>query len=243
MSGEPMLAKESSPARLIIADDHDLIRSGLRSMLARQPDLEVVGEAANGRKALELCRQLHPDLVLMDIRMPEMDGLTVTDAIKQEFPTTVVLIVTSHESFDYLLEAIKVGAAGYILKEATQHELTTAVRKVLGGESLLDPQLVTQVLKQLGSKAREEEEKFAEPPAKPPEKREEPLLLETFTPREIEVLRLLTRGQPNRQIAQDLLVSVSTVKLLIRSLIKKLGVSDRVQAAVRAVELGLLPPK
>ena len=241
MNGEPMLAKESSPARLIIADDHDLIRSGLRSMLARQPDLEVVGEAANGRKALELCRQLRPDLVLMDIRMPEMDGLTATDAIKQEFPTTVVLIVTSHESFDYLLEAIKVGAAGYILKEATQHELTTAVHKVLGGESLLDPQLITRVLKQLGSK--EEEEKFAERSAKPPEKREESLLPETFTPREIEVLRLLTRGQPNREIAQNLLVSVSTVKLIIQSLIKKLGVSDRVQAAVRAVELGLLPPK
>ncbi len=243
MNDEPSSANERSPVRLIIADDHDLVRSGLRSMLARQPDLEVVGEATNGQEALELCRRLQPDLVLMDVRMPEMDGLAATHAIKQEFPTIIVLIVTSYQNFDYLLEAIKVGAAGYILKDATQHELTTTVRKVLSGESLLDPQLVTQVLKQLGGKAQEEEEKSAEPTHKPPEKREEPLLPETFTSREVEVLRLLVRGQTNREIAQNLLLSVSSVKLHLRSLIKKLGVSDRVQAAVRAVELGLIPPE
>ncbi len=237
MNDEPPPTKGSSPARLIIADNHDLIRSGLTSMLARQPDLEVVGEATNGREALELCRRLRPDAVLMDVRMPKMDGLAATRALKQEFPTIIVLIVTSYENFDYLLEALKAGAAGYILKDATQQELTAAVRKVLGGDSLLDPQLAAQLLRQLGGKAQEEE-KFAAPP---PEKCKELLLPETFTPREVEVLRLLAQGHTNQEIAQNLLVSVGTVKISIRRIIAKLEVSDRVQAAVRAVELGLLP--
>lgn len=243
MNGGSLPAEDPSPARLIIADDNHLIRFGLRGMLAKQPDLEVVGEAEDGRQALELCRRLRPDLVLMDVRMPGMDGLAATYALKQEFPTLIVLIVTSYENFNYLLEAIKVGAAGYILKDTTQHELTTTLRKVLGGETLLEPQLVTQVLKQVGSQAQEEEGYFAEHSAKPPEKHEEPLFAETFTPREIEVLRLLVQGHTNREIAQNLLVSVSSVKLDLRRLIKKLGASDRVQLAVRAIELGIIPPE
>src|SRR3712207_1836906 len=141
----------TSPARLIIADDHDLVRDGIRAMLAREPDLEVVGEAKDGEEALELCRSLRPDLVLMDVRMPKMDGLAATREIKAESPKTTVLIVTTHENPDYLLDAVKAGAAGYVLKESTRAELTSAVRSVLGGESPLDQDLAMRLLRRLAN--------------------------------------------------------------------------------------------
>jgi DNA-binding NarL/FixJ family response regulator len=121
--------------RLVIADDHHLVRRGLRSMLAGEPDLEVVGEAENGREALELCRELRPDLVLMDVRMPQMDGLQATRAIKGELPATNILMVTTHESPEYLVEALKTGAAGYVLKDASRRQLIDAIRRVVNGES------------------------------------------------------------------------------------------------------------
>lgn len=129
-----MSGKGAVSIRLLIADDHALVRSGLRSMLQREPGIEIVGEARNGREAVELCRSLRPDLVLMDVRMPEMDGLEATRAIKQEFPETAVLMVTMHENRDYMLEATKAGAAGYVLKDASRNELISAVRRVAGDE-------------------------------------------------------------------------------------------------------------
>ena len=206
-------------------------------MLDRQPDVEIVGEAENGLEALELCRRLRPDLVLMDVRMPKMNGLQATQAIKQEFPTTSVLIVTSHEDPDYLFEAIKAGCAGYVLKEAGQEELTTAIRKVLDGESLLDPQLSAQLLRRMVDEAQKKDE---EPTEASPEERKEALLSQPLSQREAEVLGLVAKGQTNRQIAQNLLLSLGTVKIYIKRVIEKLEVSDRTQAAVRAVELGLL---
>src|SRR3712207_1667366 len=125
MSGEGAIS-----VRLLIADDHALVRSGLRSMLEREPGIEIVGEARNGREAVELCRSLRPDLVLMDVRMPEMDGLEATRAIKRELPETGVLMVTMHENRDYMLEADKAGAAGYVLKDAARDELVSAVWRV-----------------------------------------------------------------------------------------------------------------
>jgi DNA-binding NarL/FixJ family response regulator len=129
MSGEGAVS-----IRLLIADDHALVRSGLRSMLQREPGIEIVGEARNGCEAVELCRSLRPDLVLMDVRMPEMDGLEATRAIKREFPETAVLMVTMHENRDYMLEATKAGAAGYVLKDASRNELISAVWRVVGAE-------------------------------------------------------------------------------------------------------------
>ncbi|CAA9437242.1 MAG: Two-component transcriptional response regulator, LuxR family [uncultured Rubrobacteraceae bacterium] len=120
--------------RLLIADDHALVRSGLRTMLQRERGIEIVGEARNGREAVELCRSLRPDLVLMDVRMPEMDGLEATRAIKHECPETGVLMVTMHENRDYMLEATKAGAAGYVLKDASRNELISAVRRVVEAE-------------------------------------------------------------------------------------------------------------
>jgi len=222
--------KAHSPARLIIVDDHSLARESLRDMLADEPDMEVVGEAANGRESLALCSHLHPDLVLMDVRMPQMDGLAATREIKREFTQVVVMMVTMHENADYLLEALKAGAGGYILKDALEHEVVAAVRQVLNGESPLDTELAARLLMRLAAESEERESLL-----QAPQEHEEVL-----TPREIEVLKLLKIGLTNSQIGQELFISTLTVKRHVENIIIKLGVSDRTQAVVRALELGLL---
>jgi DNA-binding NarL/FixJ family response regulator len=220
-------AQVEGPARILIADDHDLVREGLRAVLSGEADLEVVGEATDGQEALRMCRSLRPDLVLMDVRMPKSDGLEATRAIKEEMPQVSVVMVTMHENPDYLLEAIRAGAAGYILKDAEGERLVGAVRRTLNGESPLEEELAMRLLRSL---VREKEQSLRPT--------SEPFAL-ALTPQEREVLRLLALGQTNRQIAQSLLYSVSTVKAHVRSTISKLGVSDRTQAAVRAIQLGL----
>ena len=224
----------TEPMRIIITDDHALVRDGLRSMLEDEPGLEVVGEAANGREALELCRSLRPDLVLMDVRMPEMDGLEATRAIKQELPSTSVLMVTMHENPDYLLEALSAGAAGYVLKGASGDRLVNAIQRTLKGESPLNQELAAQLLRRLSDKRQEE----AKPHPRPQGREEQ--LAEELTPRETEVLGLLARGQSNPGIAQSLSISRATAKVHVERIIRKLEVSDRTQAAVRAIELGLI---
>jgi DNA-binding NarL/FixJ family response regulator len=224
MTYEPRPRQPAQPARIVIVDDHELARAGLRSMLAQERDLAVVGEASNGTQALALCRRLSPDLILMDVRMPGLDGLAATAAIKQEYPATSVIVVTMYENPDYLVQALKAGAAGYLLKDATQREVVTAVRQVLRGEFPLHPHLATHLLQRLAREISRE----AQP------------LPERLTPREVVVLQLLAQGQTNREIARLLGVSVGTVKVHVQHIIAKLGVSDRTQAAVRAVELGLL---
>lgn len=221
--------------RIIITDDHALLRDGLRSMLDGEPGLEVVGEAANGREAIELCRSLKPDLVLMDVRMPEMDGLEATHIIKQELPSTSVLMVTMHENPDYLLEALSAGAAGYVLKGASGDRLINAINRTLMGESPLAQELAAQLLRRLADKRGEE----AQPPAQQQNRGDQ--LAKELTPRETEVLGLLARGQSNPQIAQTLTISRATAKVHVERIIRKLEVSDRTQAAVRAIELGLVP--
>ncbi len=232
-------SEASSPpsARLLIAEDHALVREGMRTMLASEPDLAVVGEAKDGEEAIELCRSLNPDLVLMDVRMPKMDGLEATRAIKEERPQTSVLVVTSHHNPEYLLEAVRAGAAGYVLKEATKHELLEAVRKVLSGESPLDQMLAMRLLQRL---ADEDNRKTEQPAPEPAKKRQKEPLPEALTPRELDVLRLLAQGQTNRQISQSLSVALTTVKNHVQRVISKLDVSDRTQAAVKAIQLGLI---
>src|SRR5215208_5414036 len=222
------------PARLLIADDHHLAREGIRAMLASEAELEVIGEAQDGSEAVNLCRCLEPDLVLMDVQMPELNGLEATQEIKVECPDAKVLILTIYEDLDYLFEAVKVGVAGYVIKDATKRELVEAVRRALGGQSSLDQDLAMRLLQRLG---REDDQGVTPSPggAKSPEPLRVPL-----TPRELEVLRLLAHGLTNRQISQELVISAATVKVHIEHLIAKLGVSDRTEAAVRASQAGLL---
>jgi DNA-binding NarL/FixJ family response regulator len=217
---------KTKPARLVIADDHELARAGLRAMLSNQRGLELVGEASNGREALLLCRRVQPDLALIDVRMPEMDGLATCRAIKEECPATSIILVTMHANPEYLLEALKAGAAGFVLKDLSQRDLLKAVHGVLRGESILNPEVVARLLQRLASETPTQEEA--------PGGR--------LSPREREVLQLLTKGETNREIARQLTVSVSTVKIHVEHILAKLGVSDRTQAAVRAIEMGLLRP-
>jgi DNA-binding NarL/FixJ family response regulator len=220
-------------------------------MLSRYSELEVVGEAADGPEVIELCRRLRPDLVLMDVRMPKMDGIAATREIKRGFPLTTVLMITAHEHLDYLSEALKSGAVGYVLKEATHRQVFGAIQKALSGEFPLDQRLSAQLLlrlideKKRGEKAAEENVTAATS-GSPSEERPELLLSERLSPREVDVLRLLVQGETNQQIARKLFISTNTVKKHVRQIITKLKVSDRTQAAVHAVELGLLerrPPQ
>ena len=224
--------RDSSPGatRLAIVDDHQLAREGLRDMLADAPDLEVVGEAANGREALLLCSRLRPDLVLMDVRMPEMDGLAATREIKQRYPEVSVMMVTMHENPDYLLEALKAGAAGYVLKDAPRREVISAVRRVREGESSLDPELAARLLRRLAVEGGERRGTHSANGG----------LADTLTPRELDVLRLMQLGRTNRQVAEELYISSGTAKRHVENIIAKLEVSDRTQAVVRALELGIL---
>jgi DNA-binding NarL/FixJ family response regulator len=224
MKQQPTSGQRAARARMIIADDHELARAGLRNMLEGDRGLLLVGEASNGREAVALCRDLQPDLALLDVRMPEMDGLAATREIRQVSPNTCVLIVTTHANPDYLLAALKAGAAGYVLKDVTRQDLLNTIRRVLRGEAVLSGEIATQALQRLTSQ-----------PAG-----QAAALPERLTPREREVLEQIVEGHTNREIAQQLSLSVGTVKIHVEHIIAKLGVSDRTQAAVRAVESGLL---
>lgn len=221
MTGGPETA--SGVARLVIVDDHEIARAGLRTMLATEPAWQVVGEATNGAEGIALCRHLLPDLVLMDVRMRDLDGIAATRAITAERAETRVIITTMYEDPDYLQRALEAGAVGYVLKDATRQVLIDAVRQALRGAFPLHHDLATQLLRRLTTDAPH--------PARPGH--------EQLTPRELDVLRLLTQGLTNRQIAERLYLSVGTVKLHVERILAKLAVTDRTQAAARAVELGL----
>ena len=221
----------------MIADDQPLFRGALRQMLEGAPDLEVAGEAGDGRSTLEMCRTLKPDLVLMDLRMPEMDGLEDTRAIKREFPHTTVLILTAFDGTDFLLEAFGAGADGYVLKDLSREQLINAIRRVLGGETPLNQELAAELIVGLCGKAEQER---GSPPQS--EKRQELPLPELLTDRELDVLRLVAQGRHNSEVAQDLGVTTGTIKVHMHHINRKLGIPDRTQAVVRAIDLGLLAP-
>jgi len=210
--------------RVLIVDDHDLARSGLMALLAGAGDIRVVGEAKTGREAIETARTALPDVVLMDVRMPDMDGLEATRRIKAERPRTAVVIVTMHENPTYLRSAVDAGAAGYLLKDLTRDRLVNAVRQVASGGTFIAEQTLRGVLSGMGGTG----------PASP--------AAEALTKREREILALVAEGLSNREIAERLVLSPETVKSHVAAILDKLNLSDRTQAAVFAVRNGLAHP-
>jgi DNA-binding NarL/FixJ family response regulator len=203
--------------RVLIADDHPVVRAGLQGMLASQPDFELVGEAATGKEAVTLAAQLRPDVVLMDLRMAEMDGAAATAQIQTQQPKTPVLVLTTYETNADILRAIDAGATGYLLKDTPRDELFAAIRSVAQGKAVLAPTVATRLLRQRQTPAGE-----------------------ALSARELEVLSLVARGASNKEIARSLYLSEATIKSHLIHLFGKLGVTDRTAAVTVALERGLL---
>ncbi|MFN8035790.1 MAG: response regulator transcription factor [Acidimicrobiia bacterium] len=217
--------------RVTVVDDQALVRSGFVVLLNSAPDVEVVGEASNGREAVELVRAERPDVVLMDIRMPEMDGLEATRAIVRDLAATRVLILTTFDLDEYVYEALRAGASGFLLKDTLPTELLAAVRVVAAGEALLAPRVTKRLIEQFV-----EQEQPAAPAVAP-----DPAL-RTLTEREAEVLAAVARGLSNAEIAEELFMSHATAKTHVSHLLTKLDARDRAQLVVRAYENGVVVP-
>ena len=209
--------------RVLLVDDHVLARTGLRMVLDAEPDIEVVGEAANGAQAIHSAGRLHPDVVLMDVRMPELDGIAATREVASD--STKVLVLTTFDLDDYVYDSLAAGASGFLLKDAGPEQLTEAIRVVAAGDALLAPSVTRRLIDDLVGAGRRRRER-------PPE-------LDELTPRELEVLRLVAAGLSNAQIAEQLVVEETTVKTHVSRLLAKLGLRDRVQAVILAYEIGL----
>jgi DNA-binding NarL/FixJ family response regulator len=213
---------------VVIVDDQGMVRSGFRSLLDSEPDLEVVGEAANGEEAVEVVGRLAPDVTLMDIRMPVLDGIAATRAIVEAGVATRILVLTTFDLDEHVFQALRAGASGFLLKDAPAEELAAAIRVVARGESLLAPGVTRRVIDAFvlhGGRA-------AAPSPAPH--------LARLTPRELEVLGLLARGLSNLDIAERLFVSEATVKTHVSNVLSKLGLRDRVQAVIQAYEYGVV---
>jgi two-component system response regulator NreC len=212
--------------RIVLADDHAILREGIRALLEDQPDMAVTGEAADGRKAVELARELKPDIVVMDIGMPLLNGLEATRQIKHDYPQVAVLVLTMHDNEEYVSQLLAAGASGYVLKRAASSELVTAIRAVAAGQSYLSP-AVTRVLIE-GYVGR----KPVEPAIVDP--------FDTLTAREREVLQLVAEGHTNSEIAKLLSISLKTVKAHRSNLMQKLGLHDRGELIKVAIQRGII---
>lgn len=208
--------------RILIADDHAIVREGLRALISNAPEMELVGEAENGQKAVELVRQFQPDIVLMDLVMPVVDGLEAIRRIKTEYPQTHILVLTSFAEEEKVFPAIKAGAMGYLLKDSSPAQLLQAIHEVYQGQSFLHPTIAYMVLREL-----------KQPSTLPPT--ENPL-----TERELEVLKLIARGMSSAAIAKKMVISEWTVRTHTRNILEKLHLANRVQAALYALREGLI---
>jgi DNA-binding NarL/FixJ family response regulator len=212
--------------RIVIADDERLIRAGYRMILDSEPDLEVVGEASDGLQAVDLAQRLAPDVVLMDVRMPTMDGIAATHAIVRTAPAPAVLVVTTFDLDEYVFQALRAGATGFLLKDAPEASLLAALRSAPGGLSLISPAITRRLV-----------EAFAPRPTSPASTH-----LERLTPRELEVLTQVALGRSNADIARHLTIGETTVKTHVSRLLTKLNLASRSQAVVLAYEAGLVTP-
>jgi NarL family two-component system response regulator LiaR len=208
------------PIRILIADDHSVVRQGLRMFLSADPDLEIIGEARDGAEALRLAVQFQPDVVIMDLLMPGMDGIEATRAIRREAPDTEVVALTSVLEDTSIVEAIRAGAIGYLLKDTEAHELVRSIKAAAAGQVQLSPLVAARLLREvrLPDKSRD-----------------------LLTDRETDVLRLLARGKSNKEISQELGIGESTVKTHVSHVLEKLGVPSRTQAVLYAIHTGLVP--
>jgi DNA-binding NarL/FixJ family response regulator len=213
--------------RVVLADDQELVREGLRMMLDADPGIEVVAEAGNGNEALRLVRELDPDVLVIDIRMPELDGLEATARVAATGSRARVLVVTTFDLDEYVYRALKAGASGFLLKDATREQLVHAVRTIAGGDSLLAPSITRRLIEDFCGRP--------EPGSLPPGAR-------SLSERELDVLRVLARGRSNAEIAAELFLSEATVKSHVARVLQKLGLRDRVQTVVYAYESGLVRP-
>ncbi|MGW9043252.1 response regulator [Streptomyces lydicus] len=213
--------------RVVLADDQPLVRSGLRVLMADHPDLEIVGEAATGAEAVRLVTDLSPDVVVMDIRMPGVDGIEATRRITASPATTRVLVLTTFDEDDHVYGALRAGASGFVVKDMALDDILAAIRVVAAGDALIAPSVTRRLIAD-----------FVERPAAPPERSSRPV--EGLTEREREVLTLVGRGRSNTEIAEDLFITVATAKSHVSRLFTKLGARDRVQLVITAYEAGLV---
>ncbi len=208
--------------RILIADDHPIVREGLATVLEQEEDLKVVGLAENGLEAVARARQLGPDIILMDLQMPEMDGVEAIEKIKEEAPDIGIIILTTYDADDYIFRGIEAGARGYLLKDSPPEEVLKAIRAVHKGESLIQPRVASRLLDRFSQLAR------APDPG------------EILSPREVEVLQLMAKSTVNKEIATELLIGESTVKTHIVHIFNKLGVKGRTEAVAEAARRGII---
>lgn len=217
----------ADPIRLLLVDDQRLMREGLRTLLELEPGLQVAGEAGNGQEAIDAYAHFLPDVVLMDVRMPVMDGVEATRRLRQRWPAARVIILTTFDDDEYVFDGLRAGALGYLLKDVSIHELADAIHTVMAGGVLIEPSVARKVVAE-----------FARMAVTTPQDGQS--LGEPLSERELEILRLLAQGLTNREIAQRLYLAEGTVKNYVTNILGKIDARDRTQAALRARELGLL---
>lgn len=217
--------------RIVVADDQNLFREMMTSYLNQDPELEVTGEATSGEEALEKVKSLKPDVVLLDIVMPDIDGIEVTRVIKRDYPETKVVLLTGYHQEKFIFEALQMGASGYLSKDSSAEQVKEAVRTAMRGESLLEPKITTQLIHEFIKMRAVDREPSREP------KKESALSL--LTAREKEILALIAKGKSNQEISGELFISEYTVKTHISNLFRKLNLNDRVQAVLFAIENGI----
>ncbi|MBP8980821.1 MAG: response regulator transcription factor [Syntrophobacterales bacterium] len=219
------MTAENKKKRIVIAEDHTILREGLKSLLSASQELAIVGEAADGREAIQRCRELKPDLLLLDLSMPRLGGIEAIGEVKKQAPSTRILVLTVHKTEEYVLASLRAGAAGYVLKDATHQELLTAIRTVLAGKRYLSPDIADKVIDGYLLGRRNDA------PASS---------WERLTPREREVLKLVAEGSKNREIADFLCISLKTVEKHRDSLMKKLDLHSAAALTAYAIEKGLV---
>ena len=235
-----MASSTSLPIRVLVVDDQSLIREGLAIILDSQPDIQVVGQAKDGRQAVKIAAQLEPDVVLMDIRMPLMDGIKATRQIKETHPQIQVVILTTYSEDELIFEGLRAGAVGYLLKDITRNQLAEAVRGAARGEAQIDPAIASQVLAEFQRMANALRRLGGQPTRLTDSTLDDFAPMETLTPREETILRLLTEGLTNAGIAERLHLSEGTVKNYVSEILSKLHANDRTHAVVLAIKHGLL---